>query len=148
MTPMVLVPIAMGVVAVLQGSLNRRVAANLGLPLTVLLTHGVALACACGLWLWLRAAPSTLPSLFQSSQSPARVEWWYFVPGIVGFLFVCGMPLAFARLGVYQSLLLLIVSQLCLGLAWDRVVEGRSISSIQLLGAGIAVAGASLVLRR
>src|SRR4051812_34502384 len=103
MTPMVLVPIALGLAAVIQGSLNRRAAVHIGLPAAVVLTHAVALVCACGLWLWLRSAPASLPSAFLPSQPTGRVELWYLVPGLVGFVFVCGMPLSFTRLGVFQS---------------------------------------------
>lgn len=70
------------------------------------------------------------------------------VPGVVGFLFVCGMPLSFSRLGVFQSLLLLIAAQLCIGLLWDQVVEGRPITGLRVLGALLTVVGATLVLRR
>lgn len=148
MSPMLLVPIALGIVAVIQGSLNRRAAVHLGLPLTVVLTHAVALLCACGLWLWFRSSPTSLPSVFQPSQPGTRIEWWYVVPGVVGFLFVCGMPLSFSRLGVFQSLLLLIAAQLCIGLLWDQVVEGRPITGLRVIGALLTVVGATLVLRR
>lgn len=148
MTPMVLLPIALGFAAVLQGSLNRRAATHIGLPAAVVLTHAVALVCACGLWLWLRNAPASLPSAFLPSQTAGRAALWYLVPGLVGFVFVCGMPLSFSRLGVFQSLLLLIVAQLCVGLLWDQLVEGRAITATRAIGALITMLGAALVLRR
>lgn len=148
MSPMLLIPIALGAVAVLQGAINRRVAASIGLPSAVLLTHSIALLCAFALWLWMRSAPASLPSVFQPSQPGGRSEWWYVIPGLAGFLFVCGLPLAFARIGAFQSLLLLIVAQLCIGLVWDQLVEGRPLTLTRMVGALVTMVGAALVLRR
>ena len=77
-----------------------------------------------------------------------RAAWWYAVPGVCGCAFVFGMPVAFGRLGVFQTLLALIAAQLVLGLCWDRLVEGRGVAPLQLVGAVVVLCGAILVLRR
>lgn len=140
MSPYLLLPVSLGLVAVLQGSLNRRVAAHLTLPGAVVLTHAIALLCALAVLL--------VQGRGGLSAGPGRAAWWYAVPGLCGCAFVFGMPVAFGRLGVFQTLLALIAAQLVLGLCWDRLVEGRGVAPLQLVGAAVVLCGAILVLRR
>lgn len=143
-----LLPVSLGLAAVVQGSLNRRIAAHLSLPGAVLLTHAVAALCALALLLLPRVAALLLPSGASLAAGTGRAAWWYLVPGLCGCAFVFGMPIAFSRLGVFQSLLLLIAAQLVVSVGWDRLIEGRAITPTQLLGALITLIGAALVLRR
>lgn len=142
-----LIPLLLGFAAVIQGSINRRIAVHWGLPPAVMLTNVVAFVLAVSIWLLLRAAPGLLPSLV--IQQPVwRFSPWFLLPGISGCAFLFGMPIAFGRLGVFPTLLLLIAAQLVCGLLWDRVIESRAATPVQLLGAALTVAGAALILRR
>lgn len=143
-----LIPLALGCAAVFQGALNRRIAVHLGLPKAVMLTNLIAFVCALLLSQVLRSMPSLFPPGFAAQQPLSRAAWWYVVPGLCGFAFILGMPLSFGRLGVFQSLLLLIGSQLVVGLVWDQLVEGRPVTPLRIVGAIITLLGAVLVLRK
>jgi uncharacterized membrane protein YdcZ (DUF606 family) len=143
-----LIPLTLGIAAVLQSALNRRISVHLGFPKAVMLTNLIAFVCAFALSQVLRSMPSLFPPGFSAQQPLLRASWWYVVPGLCGFAFILGMPLAFGRLGVFQSLLLLIGSQLVVGLFWDQLVEGRPVTPLRIVGALITLFGAVLVLRK
>lgn len=63
---------------------------------------------------------------------------------MLGFLIILGMPLAIARLGAVQSVLLLIAAQLGASLAWDALAEGRPATLARVVGSALAFAGAAL----
>lgn len=144
----IFIPLSLGLAAVLQAALNRRIAVHIGLPQSVMLTNVVAFLCALALSLIMRSFPSLLPQGFAAQQPMWRPALWYVVPGLCGFAFILGMPISFGRLGVFQSLLLLIASQLVVGLLWDQLVEGRPVTGLRILGACITLFGAGLVLRK
>ena len=63
---------------------------------------------------------------------------------MLGFLIILGMPLAIARLGAVQSVLLPIAAQLGAGLAWEALAEGRPATLARVVGSALAFAGAAL----
>jgi bacterial/archaeal transporter family-2 protein len=130
---------------VAQGGLNRRLAGQWGLPGAVLLNTVVLLGVVLTLFALMSAVPSLFPEGFGGRPQLRGFSPWYLLPGVLGFVIVLGMPVAIARLGAVQSVLLLIAAQLVASLAWDALVEGRPATLVRVVGSVLAVAGAALV---
>lgn len=134
-----------GAATVLQGGLNRRIAEVWGTTPTILL-NGLTLCVAATLTVWL-ASRSDSPFATLIGAKPAvltRTQWWYFLPGCLGFFMLMVMPDGIARLGATQVFLLLVAGQLLAGLAWDHWVEGLRVSLTRIAGVALVFVGSWL----
>lgn len=139
------IPFVIGFLAVIQTGLNRRIAATWDLSSAGLVTGAVTTLAALGMLVLSRAAPDLVPALFRPKAHPSPFFWWHLVPGLCGFCFVVGIPLAISRFGAVQVFLGLIASQIIGSLAWDALIEHKSLTAMRLVGALITAVGATLV---
>ena len=135
--------IVAGAAAAIQGGLNRRISDIWG-KAPAILTNGVVLTIAAALAVWW-AGRST--SWFAGIIGPkadafSRPQWWYILPGVLGFGFLMTIPGAIAKLGATQVFVLIVAGQLLAGLAWDRYVEGMPPGVMRMAGVGIVCFGA------
>ncbi|MBM4059959.1 MAG: hypothetical protein FJ265_02535 [Planctomycetes bacterium] len=139
-----LVPVVLGVAAVLQATLNKEIAARAGwsgaaaLNLLVAAALALAFAACCAL----RRAPS---GIMRWPAEGASMQWWWFVPGVAGFLIVLGLPWAVQRLGALSTFVLLVGAQMLASGLWDRFAAGIPFSWPRVLGAACTVAGITLL---
>jgi uncharacterized membrane protein YdcZ (DUF606 family) len=145
MNPAFLVPAVLGVLAVIQAGLNRRVAAQWGLPTAVVLNGLVLTIGAVCLVLYFVVRP-------ESGLNEIRFEVklfapWFLLPGLIGLGLVFGGPWSIAHLGAVTTFILLISSQLLMSVIWDLKVENLEISNGRWLGIALAWLGALLVCR-
>lgn len=131
-----LITFAVGIAAVLQAGLNRLLGKDVSLASALFLNGAVFFTCSLVYWLW-RKEEATSGSW----------AWWAFIPGILGFLFVLGVPFAISRLGATSVFVCLIAAQICGGLVWDWSVEGLPINLWKLVGAGLTLVGALVMTR-
>ena len=124
-------PFFLGILAVLQAGLNRSIAKTHSLFSVVLFNNGMVFGFSVLAWLCYRKfyvgdfkTPSLLTSTFQ---------WWYFVPGVAGFLFVLLLPYSIARFGATRVFIMLILAQIISGITWDLYVENQSLSPSRYL---------------
>ncbi len=137
-----------GAASVIQGGLNRRIAAVWGNTPTVLLNGlMLSLSAALALWLTARSDSPLLQQLAPKAGAFSRPAWWYAIPGILGFGFVATLPGAIARLGATQVFVLVVAGQMIGGLAWDALVEHTTPAPMRLAGVGLVLAGAWLAVR-
>lgn len=122
----------LGAVAVLQGGLNRLISEKLPLGATVLLNAVVFLAVALVYWFFAER---------QSLQSGLKPEWWYIIPGVLGAIFVFGIPWAIPQIGALRVFLCIVAGQMVVSIVWDKLAENRSPDLQGVLGALLAVAG-------
>jgi transporter family-2 protein len=139
--PAALVAFALGCVAVVQASLNRRIAGQIGLAPTVLM-NGVIVAFCAGAF-YLAARRGLVSALVEGH---ATLKWWWLVPGVLGFALITGLPWAIARVGALQVFVVAVAAQMIASLAWDALVEGIPVNALRATGAAVCVAGVALAL--
>jgi len=61
-------------------------------------------------------------------------KWWYIFPGIMGFMFVAGLPFAIYKVGAVKTTVGLIAAQMTTSVFWDFFVEGISVNLTKGLG--------------
>jgi transporter family-2 protein len=139
----VLLPLAIGVITVLQGGLNRQLGGAMGLGSAVLLNAAVVMGLAIGLYAWVRAAPASAPALFRGELG--RIEPWMLLPGLFGFSIIAGIPWAISALGASRVFVGIVVAQLVTSMVWDVWVEGRPVTTLRALGVALGVVSVILV---
>jgi transporter family-2 protein len=142
---MILIPGFLGVAAVLQGGLNRQIAARVGLPNTVLLSATMLLLASLALWVVAYRMPAALPWYLQLKGHRGLFAAWWVVPGLLGLALVLGIPFAIERVGAFPVFLGVLAGQLLTSLVWDALLEGRPLTPMKVCGALLALAGAALV---
>ena len=138
------VPLLVGTIIVLQGTLNRQLGAVMGLGTAVLLNAAVVMAAAVVFFLSVRSAPDSFPELFRGSYAPGTFSPWMLLPGVFGFLIIAGVPWAISRLGAARVFVAVVVAQLVVSLLWDGLTGAAPISWQRVVGAGLAIAGVAL----
>jgi uncharacterized membrane protein YdcZ (DUF606 family) len=136
------VPIALGIMAVAQVTLNSRVAAQSGLATATVINMAVASSLAVAFAAWSSRASGVGPYRFDFD--PALLRWWWFLPGFFGFSLVVGMPWAVQKLGALATFVALIGAQMIAGMIWDASAGGATLTLPRVLGALFAVAGVAL----
>ncbi len=142
--PIVALSLLIGAAAVLQGALNRKVAAVWGLPAAIALNALVLLPCALGLLALARAGVLPGELLRPRAEAFVNPRGWYLLPGLLGMFIVTALPLAIGRIGATQVFVTVVAGQMVASLAWDRGVEGIAPSALRLFGVGLVTVGAYL----
>ncbi len=142
MNPFYFLVITLGTSVVIQGNLNRQIAGHWGLPTATLINACVFLALSGLLFLIMRAFSAGLPDFLRLPTQMPQIQWWYLIPGFCGFLLVFGLPWAFQNIGSAMTFILLVSSQVVMGLIWDVFVSQLTISRMTLIGAAITLVGA------
>lgn len=130
----------LGIAAVLQGGINRKLAEAWGLPGVTLLNAIVLLLTSAGVFFLAQQFPSE--GLFRVRGAFQNISWWYVIPGIIGFSIVLLVPYAIQKLGALNLFIALIGSQLIGGAIWDYCMEGIPITPSRVIGAVLAFASA------
>ncbi len=139
-----LIPLAVGAMTVLQGTLNRQMSESMGLGSAIFLNSVVVVALVPAFYALVRAQPSWLPAIFAGSPDLSRVAWWMIVPGIFGFCIIAGIPWAISRVGAARVFVGIVVAQLVVSLLWDALVAGQPVTLARGGGAALAVIGVIL----
>jgi len=130
------IPVILGVLAVLQAGLNRRISESWGIG-GALLLNAIVLAIIAIILYYAGA--------FNNSKiSMSDFKVWFIIPGFLGLCLVAGLPMAIAKWGALNTFLWLIASQIIASGFWDFLVEGQPFSWKKLAGGMIAIAGAWL----
>ena len=130
-----LLPFVVGICGVLQGVLNRRMAAEWGLGWVVMWNTLIVLVLT---------AVVIAMGLYPGKIQWGQLKWWHFLPGLFGCVIVLCIPLSISRIGALSSFLIIISSQILVSGAWDKFVQGVDLSWTRILGASLALAGAWL----
>lgn len=140
------VPLVLGVAAVVQATLNKEIAAHTGLAAACTLNMMVAVACAFTFAVFCAMRGQTNGFLrWNPDLGPFR--YWWLVPGIVGFAIVLGLPWAVQRIGALSTFVVLVGAQMLASALWDRCVGGIPLSTARVVGACCTVAGVVLLSR-
>ncbi|MEQ1724003.1 MAG: DMT family transporter [Pseudobdellovibrio sp.] len=120
-----------GMMAVLQGGLNRQISGKYGLHVAFLINSLVFLVIAGSYW------------FFSSRTATAdfKMEWWYIFPGIFGAMLVFGIPWAIPQIGALRVFLCLVGGQMVMSLLWDSFIEKRPPDLQTLVGTMLTLSG-------
>lgn len=140
-----LIPIIIGTITVLQGTLNRNMGASFGLGTAVFLNSAIVMLMGTVLFGLVWRQPELFPPLFRGDFSWQKVSWWMILPGIFGFCIITGIPWAISKLGAAKVFVAIIAAQIVASMLWDAITMGKMPGMYRLLGAGLTVAGAVLV---
>lgn len=146
------VPVILGLGVVIQGLLNRRIGAAIGLSTAVLINAIVFFVLSAAVIGASYLKPDVFPemlkppatSLREASQSGPSY-WLYWIPGFFGFLLVLGVPFSIQQMGPSKTFIVLIVAQVVFSLLAEWLFFESNFSNMKLLGAMIAVTGAAIV---
>lgn len=139
-----LLPVLAGVSIVLQGTLNKNSAQQIGLASAVFLNALVFLVVSAVLWLFIKYNGV---NFFGAAKSLADLKWWQYLPGILGFVIVLSTPLAIHYLGANLTFAVIICTQLAVSLLWDVAVTRTAPSITSLAGLTVMYAGLFILLR-
>jgi transporter family-2 protein len=147
MKPVILVPVVLGVVAVVQATLNRQVADRWGLAPAVLLNTILASVCSLA-FLGYCAALTPRAGMLRVSFDLSDFRVWWLLPGLFGFGIVAGLPWAVGKAGALATFVALVAAQMVASALWDRFVDGSPLTASRVLGAVLAVVSVLLAGRR
>ena len=136
-----LLVLMLGLAGVVQGGLNRRIMDLWGLPATTLFNSFCFFTAAVLAYVATRSLPETA-LLGHRPAAFTQVQWWYIIPGFLGFIFVFGVPIGIARGGALALFVGIVASQLLISFLWDSYVEGIPASGLRAVGALLALTGA------
>jgi transporter family-2 protein len=142
MTWPIVLPLALGVAAVVQTGINRQIGQQWG---TIVTSFASGMVLALTAALILVAASVFLGGQGAGAQPTSTPAWWWVFPGILGFCIVAGLPLSMDRIGAARVFFLMIGGQMVASLVWDAIFEHRAISVTRIAGIAFALVGATLV---
>jgi transporter family-2 protein len=138
---LVFLPILIGLASVLQGALNRKVAAVWGLTPALAFNTAVLSVALLVYGLWERAHPEAA-FIRGSGFSWSGLRWWYFLPGLFGLVLILGIPFGISRLGAASVFVGIVAAQIVGSLAWDVAFEAKPLTLLRAGGAALAIVGA------
>lgn len=128
------IPLLIGCFGILQGAINRQVAATIGVAQASLITN-IGSVILCMLFYFIvRSFSSVFPEFFQIKAPITTYKWWYIFPPLFGFLIVTGIPFAIAKLGAVKVTVGLIAAQMITSIIWDIMVEDISLNLMKVIG--------------
>lgn len=141
-----LVPFALGVVAVLQATMNKEISTQVGLAAATALNMAGAAVCAFA-FAAVCALRGETNGIARWTWDPAAFRAFWCLPGAIGFVIVLGLPWAVQRIGALSTFVALVAAQVVTSAAWDRVAEGVPLSPARIAGALCAIAAVVLTSR-
>jgi uncharacterized membrane protein YdcZ (DUF606 family) len=131
----------LGALVVFQPSLNRIIFAQKGLSFAVFLNGSILFSSAVILFAVSFYLPDHVP-LAQRFTPHSDVNWWYVLPGLMGFLLVVLVPIMIKNVGAFSTVVAMILGQVVTSILWDVYQEGVALSGSRLFGLLLVIAGA------
>ena len=145
MIVLVVLAIALGVLLPVQAGVNAQLRTVLGAPLAAALVSFLVGTAA--LAVGAVAARVTLPP----GAAVAGSQWWHWVGGLIGAVYVAGAIVLAPRLGAATLIAAVVAGQMLTSLVLDHFgwvgFPMQPITPVRLLGAGLIIAGVMLVQR-
>jgi uncharacterized membrane protein YdcZ (DUF606 family) len=142
MNVMKILPIILGGAGVIQAVLNKDIAAVYGLSMASLINGAIVVLCA----IFVFAAVHYFPDILVFNKKHLQsFQWWYLIPGIIGFCLVLFVPLAIREVGTLPVFLGIIAGQIIVSIIWDAYHENIPVNTIRIAGALLTFTGAFLV---
>jgi uncharacterized membrane protein YdcZ (DUF606 family) len=147
MSVMKMLPIILGGSGVIQAVMNKDIAAVYGLSLASLINGAIVVLCAVFVFVLVQYFPGYFPDILIFNKNNVKVfQWWYLIPGVIGFCLVLLVPLAIMEVGTLPVFLGIIAGQIIVSIVWDAYYENIPVNIICVVGALLTFMGAFLVL--
>ncbi|MBL4817620.1 MAG: DMT family transporter [Deltaproteobacteria bacterium] len=140
-----LAPVAIGVMSVLQNTLNKQISQQYGLALILLVNAAIILGAAGVLFLLAQTIPDRLGPFQAGVGAAFEWKWWYIFPGLFGFSVIFGIPTCMNKLGALTVFISFVTAQVVTSMVWDTWVDGLPLTVTKAVGATIALIGVILV---
>jgi transporter family-2 protein len=140
----ILIPLFLGMIGILQGTINRQVASHIGVAQATLITNMATVFICMGFYFFAKYNQELLPNIFHIKAPFSTYKWWFIFPPIFGFLIVAGMPFAFSKLGAVKVTVGLIAAQMITSVVWDFIVDDIRLNLLKI--GGIILAFLSVIL--
>jgi len=82
--------------------------------------------------------------LLQSGARASELRFYWFLPGVFGFLLVAGLPWAAHHVGTLRVFVGVVAAQMITSLAWDHFAESIPVTATRITGALLAIASVVL----
>ncbi len=136
-------PLLLGCIAILQGSLNKNIINEIGITWMAFLGCAVTMVICTIYFIIAKYFPTILPELMKVQDF--KFKNWYIIPGIFGFFFVLVLPIAILKVGAIKTTVGLIAAQMITSVFWDKFVEGYTLSSNKLIGVVLAMVSVIMI---
>ena len=118
----IIIVVLLGTAAVMQAGMNRQILEHWGVLPAVLLNSLVFLSISLSLY-WISSLfPTLFPASFKLPTAFSNFKWWYFLPGLFGFLLVMGLPIAISYIGATKTFIYLVIAQMISSLLCTRLL--------------------------
>jgi bacterial/archaeal transporter family-2 protein len=142
---LVLLALALGVLLPVQAGVNAQLRTVLGAPLAAALVSFLVGTAALGVGAAVGRVPVPLGGAIAGSQ------WWHWVGGLIGAVYVAGAIVLAPRLGAATLIAAVVAGQMLASLVLDHFgwvgFEVHEVTPVRLAGAALIIAGVVLVQR-
>jgi len=141
-----ILPLILGGAIVVQARLNKTIAETIGLSTAGMINGVIVAICAVFIFVLSYYFPAYFPDIvpFQRNKGQS-LQWWYLLPGIIGFSLVLAIPLVIMGMGTLPVFLGIIAGQIIVSIFWDAYYENIPVNSVRVAGAALTFIGALLV---
>jgi len=141
----ILLPFTLGLFAVLQAGLNRKIAGTWGLSRAVLINGAILFSIAMVLFLLALSNRFSAIEVFHKNTLDGPFQYWFLLPGVLGFFLVLGIPWSISLIGSTTTFVTFVAAQLVASLIWDAVSDGLPITfqkvvAVVLVSSGVWLA--------
>ena len=140
----IIISFLFGVTGVLQGSVNKEVSLNWGVPKAVIFNSWINLFFAYAIFFLAYKFKDSIPQMFYNRGTWADFKWWFILPGLFGFFIVVLIPWTIAKIGALRVMLLVIIAQIITSTLWDLWVEKIPLTTPRVLGSIITLIGVAI----
>lgn len=140
-------PFVIGLITVLQSSLNKKISMSDGVASAVFLNTFLILFISLAFFYLQKYDFIPLPASMKSQSLFGFNKWWMIVPALCGFTIVLGFPLALSKLGAAEVFVFAVAGQCLGGLLWDTLIDGHPFQPLKVIGVIVTFLGAFLVSR-
>jgi len=141
----ILIPIFIGCVGILQGTINRQVSSHIGVAQATLITNMATVIICALFYFFAKNFQDLLPAIFHVKAPFTTYKWWFIFPPIFGFIIVAGMPFAISKLGAVKVTVGLIGAQMITSVLWDYFVDGIGLNLLKFGGIVFAFLSVALI---
>ena len=129
-----LLPLLIGFVGIMQGTLNKQVAGSIGVAQATLITNTVTTVICIVFYFLVKSAPEYFPDIFHVKAPILTYKWWFLFPPLFGFIIIAGMPFALSKLGAVKVTVLLVAAQMITSSSWDYFIDHIDINIYKIMG--------------
>jgi transporter family-2 protein len=140
-----ILPFLIGMITVLQSSLNKKISMSVGVASAVFINSALILVISIAFFYLQKYSFIPLAESLRSETLFGFKKWWIIVPALCGFMIVLGFPLALTKMGASQVFVLAVAGQCVASLLWDTFVDGRALELLKVVGVLTTLVGAFLV---